>query len=538
MATRTVSLRMKPYIQPFERVLAMQEVKGLTGKLPAERPCGDEAETFGLAGCPISARELANRLAYWEVVEDADRSYVTTQSLRESTVNVVRNGIDLDELRELLPFSGSPPLPNRRCLRYGTHGVHEYRGKFFPQLVRSLINASSIAEGCTVGDPMCGSGTTLVESVLAGMKAKGIDMNPLSVLLAHGKTELLRAKPQELVRDYDAIRRLLVRAEPRGRRRLRHFESLPSEDQHYLRSWFAEDVLSALDDIAVALGSAKGTAFKTLGRLALSNIVRSVSWQKVEDLRVRKEIRLDVEVDAKKEFLEEVSRSIRAVLAFLYQNGTVRKIEVEAAEGDARQCQTLWGRNSIDLIITSPPYATALPYLDTDRLSLCYLGLLPRPKHRTKDQLMIGNREVTERLRSDYWKRYTEAKDALPRPVSHLIDTVHELNSNADVGFRRRNLASLLAKYFLDMTEVMIAMKAALKPGRSAYVVVGNNHTIAGGHRIEILTAELLEEIGKGVGFQVYPSIPMEMLVSRDIFKKNASDAESILTFRKPRRQK
>ena len=146
---------------------------------------------------------------------------------------------------------------------------------------------------------------------------------------------------------------------------------------------------------------------------------------------------------------------------------------------------------------------------------------------------MIGNREVTETLRSSYWKRFKEDKSTLPTEVVRLIDKVQKLNANADVGFRRRNLPSLLAKYFFDMTEVMSAMNSTLKPKCHAFVVVGNNHTIAGGQRVDILTAELLKQIAERAGFEVLPSISMEMLVSRDIFKKNASDAESILHLRK-----
>ena len=105
-------------------------------------------------------------------------------------------------------------------------------------------------------------------------------------------------------------------------------------------------------------------------------------------------------INAKQEFLDELERSIRAVTAFLYQNGRVRKRSFEILQGDARHCVSVWPKNAVDVVITSPPYATALPYLDTDRLSLCYLGLLSRPAHRRRDLLMIGNREISERRRS------------------------------------------------------------------------------------------------------------------------------------------
>jgi site-specific DNA-methyltransferase (cytosine-N4-specific) len=147
---------------------------------------------------------------------------------------------------------------------------------------------------------------------------------------------------------------------------------------------------------------------------------------------------------------------------------------------------------------------------------------------------MIGNREITEGQRSMYWKLFENNRRTLPRSVSSLIQRVDTLNAGTDVGFRRRNLPALLTKYFLDMQQVFEGIKDVLRPGRPAYVVIGNNHTIAGGERVEIETATLLVDIATAVGLEAENRIPMEMLVSRDIFKNNAVASEEILCFRNP----
>ena len=64
------------------------------------------------------------------------------------------------------------------------------------------------------------------------------------------------------------------------------------------------------------------------------------------------------------------------------------------------------------------------------------------------------------------------------------------------------------------MKSVLQGIHYCLKPGSSAYIVIGDNHTVAGGQRIEINTADLLEEIAALVGFLVEPCIPMEILIS------------------------
>ena len=532
--TQSIVCKIKPYIQPFERKLALTELSALARSEPVPvEPQAGEPLLFSLASSAVKPSELARNLAYWEAIE-ADQRYQTTQVLRERTVNVVRNGVPTVEIPQLL-LANDIGLPNRRCLRYGTHGIHEYRGKFFPQLVRSLINIAGVPKSGIVADPMCGSGTTIVEASLADLQAFGLDMNPLSVLMAQVKCSLLCVEPEFLISAYEGIRGQLLRPAGKKTKQLIYCGSLPTQDREYLSGWFSEQVLQDLDEVArVILRSDK--IVRNFFWLCLSNIIRSVSWQKNDDLRVRKELRLDEEIDPIREFLEEMGRSVRFVLAFLYQNLGTALGQHNISQGDARNLPAVWNRHSaqIDAIITSPPYATALPYLDTDRLSLSYLGLLSRPVHRQLDKQMIGNREISEGQRTAYWGIFESRQAKLPKSVVGLIQKVSTLNSRIEVGFRRRNLPALLTKYFIDMQQVFESMRAVLRPGSPAYVVIGNNHTIAGGERVEIETATLLVDIAMAVGMKCEGRIPMEMLVSRDIFKKNAVASEEILCFRTP----
>ena len=98
-------------------------------------------------------------------------------------MGIARNGAAAGALPKTVRMLVPSTLPNKRCLRYATHGLHEYRGKFFPQLVRALMNIARLPEDAVVLDPMCGSGTTLVEARLSGRRSYGLDMNPLSVFV-------------------------------------------------------------------------------------------------------------------------------------------------------------------------------------------------------------------------------------------------------------------------------------------------------------------------------------------------------------------
>jgi site-specific DNA-methyltransferase (cytosine-N4-specific) len=524
----------KPYIQPFEKKLALAELAVLAGS-DSRLSQGDGLRYELQTGTP--AAKLADNLAYWESVTDTKKHY-TKQVLREATVNIIKNGIPVEGISDLVPFSNQVPLPNRRCLRYGPHGFHDYRGKFFPQLVRALINIAGVPKRGIIADPMIGSGTTAVETVLAGSSALGLDMNPLSVMMSRTKCAILREKPTSIISAYANVRKRLIRLVPnRSTARLPYFSRLPNEDQRYLLGWFSEQVLRDLDQIAQELDDLEDGPVRDLMLLTLSNILRTVSWQKPDDLRVRKEAKIDQDIDPIKEFLEALGRSVKTIIAFLYQEQDSILGSFDILEGDARDLESPWKKwmGRVDAVITSPPYATALPYLDTDRLSLCYLGLLPRPEHRKRDVQMIGNREISNSLRKAYLEIFQSSKKDFPRSVLELVAKINHLNNAVDVGFRRRNLAALLAKYFMDMKMVLNGIANLLRPGARAYIVIGNNHTIAGGKRVEINTADLLADIAETVGLAQKERWGMEMLVSRDIFRNNACASEFILTFQRPR---
>ena len=531
-----LTCRLKEHIQPFERRLALQELRALAGA-PGVPVDGDEttASTFRVAG-PGDATALRGALAYWSSAGDgADR--LTDQLRGEATLGIARSGVATERLtaevvRALVP-SG---LPNRRCLRYATHGLHEYRGKFFPQLVRALMNIAQLPDDATVLDPMCGSGTTLAEACLSGRRSLGLDMNPLSVFVTGVKCRALALDPKKLIAAHAGLQELLgERIE--GGRPARPSAALPDADRAYVARWFAPRTVEELDHVETAIRRLPSGTIRNFYRVCLSNILRAVSCQKDDDLRMRRE---ETELPAGEtiaRFRVEALRSTRAVAAFLAGRRRTPLGGHAVLEADARRAAAALPEyvGGVDAVITSPPYATALPYIDTDRLSLVCLGLLPREAHRARDTLMIGNREITARRRAGQWAFYRENRSMLPRSTQALIERIDRLNRPETVGFRRRNLAALLSKYFFDMRRVMQQMLMLLRPGGVMFFVVGNNRTTAGDQPVEIRTADHLIEVAKGAGFRAAGSMPMDMLSPRGIFRRNAVPSERIVRLEKPR---
>lgn len=74
---------------------------------------------------------------------------------------------------------------------YAFHNLYPYKGKFYPRVVRTLINAFKLGPNSILFDPFNGSGTATHEASLMGIKSIGLDVTPMGVMLSELKNDLL-----------------------------------------------------------------------------------------------------------------------------------------------------------------------------------------------------------------------------------------------------------------------------------------------------------------------------------------------------------
>lgn len=501
---------MKPYLQQFEKHLAIRELEILSDSQLVKT---DLPNIFGTLGTLHSWQ--IDSLAYWQRC-GVTRLVPTRQALCELSQNIVSSK------------RSNGGLHNSRRLRYGYHNLHEYRGKFFPQLVKSLINISGAPKGGVLFDPFCGSGTTVVEGLAAGMNSIGCDLNPLSILITEAKSSLFSLSYEQILKSINSFSALI-------------FEIAPVEaqwcdrDTKYLSDWFAKDALIDVQSILYQI-SCLDKKVQMFVRVCFSDVIRTISYQKVADLRVRKEVKDYSKFDAQKLLLEKITSQLAQIKAYQDIVPTIESVSPEVIHGDTKKVVEYAPsyKGNVDLIITSPPYATALPYLDTDRLSLISLGLLPRKDHKIYENLMIGTREITEKKRREQWECYLDNKHKLTDKINSLINDIAAINHGEGIGFRRRNLPTLLGMYFLNMLEAFESARTMMKSGGKAYYVVGNNSTNLAGEKLEIPTDRLLFDLAERAGWEKVGYVSMELLTSRDIFKDNRGSSESILELVNP----
>lgn len=539
------SLSTSRNLREFEKVLAERQVEALNGVSEVDTTeNGFEAKS----GLDLSEEQL-RRLTFFEEVEGPDGTIVPTQEYLDRLPKTDENTASLDSLLQ--------QVPNKREHSYLTHDYHSYKGKYYPHLVSSCINAYG-DDPDLVLDPFMGSGTTNLESFLHGIDSAGIDLNPIAYLISRTKLQALEADQQalddELSEFTNLIEHRLNHPKLRKQQRLDNFvdgsgqqleldierltEVLPEYNREYLESWFENDTLKEVCAILDAINDVENETAADILRISLSNIIRKVSLQNESQLRVNRLDSAPRDVDVLNEFLREINKRRKALQNYdqFKDDLGIGGGEYNLVQGDSRELSSELGLsdNSVSYALTSPPYATGLPYIDMWRLSIFLLDLMDKNDRRDFEWKMVGNREINKGQREKLEEEFLNGDNSLPDSVVEIIDEVYQRNLEADVGFRRRNKASLIYKYFRDMNRIFDETLNLLEPGGRFTFVVGNNTTKAGEKQVNIFNDELLLDIAENLGFEFVDRVEMTHQKAHRAHSKNKIEQESIVTVENP----
>ena len=236
--------------------------------------------------------QAAKRVTYFrEIISDGGDRSVPLQAQLEAITN--------GEISTFSFAAGMTPAEARQSTRYSVHGLHEYKGKFNPQVVRAICNMLGMQAGDWILDPFCGSGTTLLEAFHLGLNAIGIDLNPLGVEISNAKIAAMQVPSDQLLEHVDSIKVHLNERiagmhfdKPFSDSQLKRLVSSGWQDRlncpNYLRLWFTESAWRQLAAVMEEIESLPSKEIQLIMRVVLSDIVRDVSLQDVADLRIRR----------------------------------------------------------------------------------------------------------------------------------------------------------------------------------------------------------------------------------------------------------
>ena len=421
-----------------------------------------------------------------------------------------RTGAGQSRVREQPMLTGMPPgladtRPSRNQILDEDRPVHDwYRFvlSFPPHLVREYMERFNLDENATVLDPFCGTGTTLVEAKKRGINSVGIEAVPMSAFAAETKLDW-RVDPAALERDAEAI---ATNAEERAIEVDGHpLRSLsPSQTKLLLKNSISplplHRTLILIDEID------KGCARRAAHlRLALARHLPS----SIGNLRFGPEIGLGVIKDDAP-VVEVWGAQVRRMANDLRRWSVHASVPARVIRGDARMSDSLLAPESIDAVITSPPYPNEKDYTRTVRLESVLLGFLDDREslRATKRDLVRSNTRSVYKLDDD--DSWLEQFPMITALADQIEQKRRDLGKTS--GFERM-YHRVTRLYFGGMVRHLESLRSVLKPGAQLAYVVGDQ---ASYFRIMIRTGTLLAEIAGRLGYEV---------VGIDLFRTRAATA-------------
>lgn len=294
-----------------------------------------------------------------------------------------------------------------------THGIHRYSGKFIPQIAEAAIELLT-KKGEAIVDPYCGSGTALLESGRLGRHASGIDMSPLATLISRAKCS--RVDTTDLV---DLVEQMeaATPGSPYGDGQSSLFESKapresaeavdPRYEDPWFHKWFQRPVLDDLSVIWRAIGQLPEET-RRVASVAFSDILRRCSNAHSGYPNVMYNKRLPEKPSPGPLFLGRLREVVAAVAELSRLDDYT---EPAVREGDAATMP--FDSETMDAVITHPPYIGSVPYAEYGLLSLRWLGHDPKSLDKQLTGGRRQSRDVVQRFEASYCAMFRESQRVL-----------------------------------------------------------------------------------------------------------------------------
>jgi hypothetical protein len=361
-------------------------------------------------------------------------------------------------------------------------------------------------------------------------------MNPLAAKIARAKVAILGLNP-DVVREVVATVRQLAANPPSQFPQV--LDQIGEDCREEVMRWFPSPVIFKLNWLMHQIRRASAGILLDFLEVVLSSIVRDVSNQEPTDLRIRYRAVDIKDADVLGLFLLRLNEQFERIEKFWTVRGNAPHpfLPAVAIEGDNRSAKTYktlgLKAGQVDAILTSPPYGTALPYIDTDRLSLLLLLGMSSSRRRPIEANLIGSREIGVPERRQFeqasqWSNLPKGSQSFLKVMSKSVE------ADESAGFRKRNSPALFARYLHDMAATIEQGRTFLRSGGEIMMVIGDNYTTIGGNKIRIPCTDLIEEIAIEAGFDPVERIDISVTTENLKHIKNAILENVVLRLRAP----
>ena len=426
------------------------------------------------------------------------------------------------------------PDPNR--MRPDDHPVHDwYRFvlSFPPHLVRNYLERLGVATTDTVLDPFCGTGTTLVECKKEGIDSVGLERNPMAHFASSVKVDW-SVDPARLAEYADEVAGTasstlmdqgvdewgdLPLLAGSGSTSYEVRTLGPSRSKLLLKNSISPVPLHKTLVVLDAIDRLGDSQVREFGRLALATgLVRSIGNLKFGPEVGVGRIKSDVSV------VDIWHARMRTMISDLRQLPPPTSA-ASVLCADARDAERVLPAQSIDAVITSPPYPNEKDYTRTTRLESVILGLIRHPKElrALKRGMVRSNTRGVYRIDDDHIAVETHAEIA---SIAEEIER-RRVALGKTSGFERM-YARVVKLYFGGMARHLASLRTVLRPGARLAYVVGDQASYL---RVMIRTGQLLAELAQSLGYEV---IDIDLFRTRLATATRAQLREEVLLLRWP----
>ncbi len=327
------------------------------------------------------------------------------------------------------------------------HSMCSYLAMFPPALPRYFIEQCS-REGDLVLDPFSGRGTTPLEACLAGRIGVGSDLNPLAVLLTGAKVhppdmDCLMDRLEELERGY---RRSNVHGKAPPEIEMLFHDGVTLPQLLYFRSELSSRRVVDRYLLAALVGILHGNhprdprTARTLSISMPNTFSMSPSY-----------IRKYIEKNGLEKFPFDVFELLRRRLKYLNRQG-MPEVRGRVAKRDARDLSGFIAKQSVDLVVTSPPYLQVVRY---GKFNWIRLWLLEQSVEAVDRSLRVEATDkrlgLSDQFRLPTYKKFIASCAAsweqLLRPGGVCVAVI------GDVGGRGKESVNLAAEAWREIKE-------------------------------------------------------------------------------------
>jgi len=348
-----------------------------------------------------------------------------------------------------------------------SHGFHQYPAKFIPQLVRKLLRVFT-NENSIILDNFMGSGTTLIESMLLNRKkAIGIELNPFACFIANVKTTPIN--PNNLTKYYLCLKKEFFN--------LKNFNLYKF---YNIEFWYKENQIRDLSKLREIIMNIDDENIKNFFLICFSEVVRRVSLTNHNGFKLHRDknkLRDDFNPNVFWHFDNISQRNIALMKDFYYKTMN-SKTEIQIIHSDSRIKQDI-ENNSVDLIITSPPYGdsrTTVAYGQFSRLSWQWIK-------NDNSVFKIDENLLGGRIKKNYENNILDYSNTLKI----------QYNSIKDKDSKR---ADEVLSFYLDLYDALKNAYNYLKEDKYFVLVTGNRTVKNVFLRTDLIISELADKIG------------------------------------------